>query len=51
MAYYKLLIHACCDWDPSENDLEEIGQHVVRGEDAICSLREIVAIVDRAAGY
>ena len=47
MAYYKLLIHAWCDWDPSESDLEEIGRHVVQGEDAICTLREIVAVVDR----
>ena len=47
MAYYKLLIHAWCDWDPSESDLEEIGRHVALGEDAICTLREIVAIVDR----
>jgi len=28
-------------------NLEEIGRHVALGEDAICTLREIVAIVDR----
>src|SRR5947208_8610402 len=32
MAYYKLLIHVWCDWDPEENNLEEIGRHVVLGE-------------------
>lgn len=48
MAYYKLLIHVWCDWDPTgESDLEEIGRHVVLGENAICTLREIVAIADR----
>jgi len=41
------VIHVWCDWDPSERGLEEIGQHVVLGEDAICTLREIVAVVDR----
>jgi len=47
MAYYKLLIQVWCDWDPGESDLEEIGRHVVLGKDAICTLREIAAIVDR----
>jgi hypothetical protein len=47
MAYYKLLIHVWCDWDPAKSDLEEIGQHVVMGEGAICTLREIVAVADR----
>jgi len=47
MAYYKLLIHVWCDWDPSESDLEEIGRQVAMGEDAICTLWETVAIVDR----
>jgi hypothetical protein len=26
MAYYKLLIHAWFDWDPTDSDLEEIGR-------------------------
>ena len=46
MAYYKLLIHVWCDWDPSNSDLEEIGRQQVLG-DAICMLREIVTVVDR----
>lgn len=47
MAYYKLPIHAWFDWDPSESDLEEIGRHVVLREGALCTVREIVAVVDR----
>jgi len=47
MPYYKLLIHAWCNWDPSESDLGEIGRSIDAGEDAICTLREIVATVDR----
>ena len=46
MAYYKLLIHVWCDWDPPDSDLEEIGRQVVQG-DAISTLREIVTVVDR----
>jgi hypothetical protein len=42
MAYYKLLIQVWCDWDPGESYLEEIGRHVELGEDAICTLQEIV---------
>jgi hypothetical protein len=34
-------------WEPSDSDLEEIGRHVALGEDAICTLREIVEIADR----
>jgi hypothetical protein len=48
MAYYKLLIQIWCDWDPEESDLEEIGRHVALGEDAICTLQEIVAVVERS---
>jgi hypothetical protein len=47
MAYYKLLIHVWCSWDPSESDVEEIGRRVALGEDAICTLQETIAIVDR----
>ena len=47
MAYYKLLIHAWFDWDPSESDLEEIRRRVVLGEGALCTVREIVTVVER----
>lgn len=47
MAYYKLLIHVWCDWDPSDSDLGEISRHVELGEDAICTLQEIATVVDR----
>jgi hypothetical protein len=44
MAYRKLLIQVWCDWDPEESNLEEIGRNVALGEDAICTLQEIVAV-------
>ena len=47
MAYYKVLLEVWCDWDPNESDLEEIARHVVLGEDAICTLRQVVTVVDR----
>jgi hypothetical protein len=47
MAYHKLLIHVWCDWDPSDSDLDEIGRQVTLREGAICTLREIIEIVDR----
>ncbi len=47
MAYYKVLIEVWCDWDPEESNLEEIVADVVLGEDAICTLREVVKVVDR----
>ncbi len=47
MAYYKVLLEVWCDWDPEDSDLEEIVRHVVLGEDAICTLREVVKAVDR----
>ena len=47
MAYYKLLIHVWCNWDPSETDLEEIGRRTALGEEAVCTLRQSVAVVDR----
>ncbi len=47
MAYYKVLLEVWCDWGPGESDLEEIVQHVGRGEDAICTLRTVVKVVDR----
>jgi hypothetical protein len=46
MAYYKVRIEVWCDWNPAESDLEEIIQNTNTGE-AICTKREVVAIVDR----
>ena len=46
MAYYKVRIEAWCDWNPADSDLEEIAQGMVVGE-AICTKREVVAVVDR----
>jgi hypothetical protein len=46
MAHYKVRIEVWCDWNPAEGDLEEIAQGMGVGE-AICTKREIVAIVDR----
>lgn len=47
MAYYKLLIHIWCDWDPSDSGLEEISRHVELREDAICTRQEVALVVDR----
>ena len=47
MAYYKVLIEVWCDWDSAGSDLEEIVRHVLLGEDAICTLQEVVKVVDR----
>jgi hypothetical protein len=41
MAYYKVRIEVWCDWNPSENDVEEIGESGA-GE-AICTKREVMA--------
>jgi hypothetical protein len=46
MAYYKVRIEVWCDWNPAEGDVEEIGENISAGE-AICTRREIVAVVDR----
>lgn len=35
-----------CDWDPEGRDVEEIAQNISAGE-AICTKREVVAVVDR----
>jgi hypothetical protein len=50
MAYYKVRIEIWCDWNPAESDVEEIGETINAGE-AICTKREVVAIVDRPARY
>jgi len=47
MAYYKLLIEVWCDWNPKDRNLEEIVAHGVLGEAAICTLQEVVKVVDR----
>ena len=47
MAYYKVLIEVWCDWNPEGSDLEEIGRHVALRADAICTLWEVVKVVDR----
>ena len=47
MAYYKVLIEVSCDWDPRKSDLKEIAGHVALHEGAICTLQEIVRVVDR----
>jgi hypothetical protein len=46
MAYYKLRFEVWCDWNPEESELEEIAQNIGTGE-AICTKRELIAIVDR----
>ena len=46
MAYYKVRIEVWCDWNPAEGDLEEIAQGMGVGE-AICTMREVVAVVNR----
>jgi len=47
MAYYKVRIEVWCDWDPEESDLGEIARHVALGEDAICTLQEVLKVIDR----
>ena len=46
MAYYKLRIEVWCDWNPEESDLEEIAQSI-SANDAICTKREVIVIVNR----
>jgi hypothetical protein len=46
MSYYKVRIEVWCDWNPAESDLEEIAENISAGE-AICTKREVVAVVDR----
>jgi hypothetical protein len=47
MAYYKVLIEVWCDWDPAESELKEIVGHAMTGESAICTLQQVIRIVDR----
>jgi len=35
-----------CGWNPAQSDLEEIAENIGAGE-AICTKREVVAVVDR----
>jgi hypothetical protein len=46
MEYYKVSIEVWCDWDPEGSDVEELAQNISAGE-AICTKREVVAVVDR----
>jgi hypothetical protein len=46
MAYYKVLIEVWCDWDPRKS-LKEIAGHVALREGAICTLHEVIRMVDR----
>jgi len=46
LAYYKVRIEFWCDWNPADSDLEDIAQSMGVGE-AICTLREVVAVVNR----
>ena len=46
MAYYKVRIEIWCDWNPTESEVEEIGETINAGE-AICTRREVVAVVER----
>jgi len=41
-----LRIEVWCDWNPGESDLEEIAQNI-SAQEAICTKREVVAIVNR----
>lgn len=47
MAYYKVRIEIWCDWDPKKSDLQQIVREVARREDAICTLQEVVTVVER----
>jgi hypothetical protein len=47
MAYYKVRIEIWCDWDPKKSDLQHIVREVARREDAICTLQQVVTVVDR----
>ena len=47
MAYYKVLIELWCDFDPRKSDLKEIVGRAAPRERAICTLQEVIRIVDR----
>jgi hypothetical protein len=47
MAYHKVLIEVWCDWNPSKSDLKEIAGRASLRDGAICTLQEIVKIVNR----
>jgi len=47
MAYYKVLIEIWCDWDPEDSGVEEMVRHVLLGENSICTLQEVIKVVDR----
>jgi hypothetical protein len=45
MAYFKVLIEIWCDWDPRKNG--RIGRTCSLREGAICTLPEVIRVVDR----
>jgi hypothetical protein len=47
MAYYKIRFEVWCDWDPAESSLRDIGQQVICGDGAVCTLQQVVTVVDR----
>lgn len=47
MAYYKVRFEVWCDWDPTESSLRDIGQQVICGDGAVCTLQKLVSVVDR----
>ena len=46
MAYYKVRIEVWCDWNPAEATSRKLPRVMGVGE-AICTMREVVAVVDR----
>ena len=47
MAYYKVRIEIWCDWDPTKSDLQKIVREVARREVAICTLQEVLTVVEQ----
>ena len=47
MAYYKIRFEVWCDWDPAESSLREIGQQVICGDRAVCTLLKVLTVVAR----
>ena len=47
MAYYKVRIEGWCDGDPMGNPLGEVVQQMINRNSAICTLQEVIEVVDR----
>jgi len=47
MAYYKVRIEGWCDNDPMENPIGDIVQQMINRDGAICTLQEVIEVVDR----